>query len=61
MTLEVPESVVLPDGTSAAVRGVAAKVTDGRLEQVVYTVEKESGAWTEVSGDEAQIQQKVSE
>jgi len=57
--LEVPESVVLPDGTPAAVRGVCAKVVGGRLEQIVYTVEKESGAWTEVSGDETEP--KVSE
>jgi len=61
LKLEVPESVVLPDGTPAAVRGVAARVVGGRLEQIVYTVEKESGAWTEVAGDEAQIQPKVSE
>jgi hypothetical protein len=59
--LEVPDSIVLPDGTPAAVRGVSAKVVAGRLEQIVYTVEKESGAWTEVAGDETELQPKVSE
>ena len=33
---------------------MTAKVSDGRLDQIVYTVEKESGAWMEVTGDEAQ-------
>ena len=52
MKLEIPQSIVLPDGTSALVRGVTAKVSDGRLDQIVYTVEKESGAWLDVAGDE---------
>ncbi len=48
MHLEVPTSVILPDGTTAAVKAVAASVVDGRLEQIVYTVEKANGAWAEV-------------
>ena len=52
MKLEVPQSIVLPDGTSALVRGVTAKVIDGRLDQIVYTVERESGAWLDVAGEE---------
>jgi hypothetical protein len=46
--LEVPEVVMLPDGTTAAVKGVAASVVDGRLERVIYTIEKASGGWAEV-------------
>jgi hypothetical protein len=48
LTLEVPESVTLPDGTTASVKGVEAKVIDGHLAQIVYTVEKDSGAWAQV-------------
>jgi hypothetical protein len=33
---------------------VAANVVDARLEQVVYTVEKQSGAWTEVASEEVE-------
>jgi hypothetical protein len=47
--LEIPESIVLPDGTTAIVKGVAAKVIDGKLDEIVYTVEKENGAWTEIA------------
>ena len=54
LKLEIPQSIVLPDGTSALVRGVTAKVIDGHLDQIVYTVEKESGAWLEVAGEPAQ-------
>ncbi len=50
MILEVPEVVILPDGTTAAVKGVAASVVDGRLERVTYTVEKQNGGWADVAG-----------
>ena len=50
MTLEIPELVTLADGTTAEVKGVAANVVGDQLEQVVLTVEKPSGAWTQVSG-----------
>ena len=53
------QSVVLADGTTAVVRGVAAKVIDGSIDQIVYTVEKESGAWTEVASAEVQMQPLV--
>jgi len=59
MTLEIPSSVQLPDGTSAVVRGIAAKVIEGRVEEVVYTVEKESGAWTEISAEELAKPQEI--
>ena len=49
MILEVPEVVILADGTTAAVKGVAASVVDGRLERVVYTVEKDNGGWADVA------------
>jgi hypothetical protein len=51
LKLEVPLSVILPDGTNADVKGVAAKVIDGQLAQIVYTVEKETGAWTDVAAE----------
>ena len=56
MNLEIPHSVVLPDGTTAQVKGVAAKVIDGQLAQIVYTVEKDSGAWADVLSEEVQLQ-----
>jgi hypothetical protein len=43
LTLEVPQSLALADGTTATVRAVAARVVDGRLDQIVYTVERERG------------------
>ena len=52
MKLEIPESLILPDGTTATVRGVAAQVIDGALAQIVYTVEKESGAWAQITSEE---------
>jgi hypothetical protein len=52
LTLEIPELVILADGTTAQVKGVSANVVEGRLEQVAFTVEKHSGAWTEVSGQD---------
>ena len=55
MTLEIPESVILADGTTAEVKGVTANVIAGQLEQVVFTVEKHSGAWTEVSGPDVRL------
>ena len=52
MTLEVPDSVVLADGSSARVVRVIANVVDTKLVEVVYTVEKNSGAWSDVSRDD---------
>ena len=52
MTLDVPGFVTLSDGTTAQVKGVAAAVVDGRLAGIVYTVEKASGAWAEVAGED---------
>jgi hypothetical protein len=49
LILEVPARVILADGTSAAVKSVAARVVDGRLESVTYTVEKCNGGWAEVA------------
>jgi hypothetical protein len=60
MTLEIPTSLQMPDGTTALVRGVAAKVIDRRVEQIVYTVEKESGAWKEISMDESPAHHQLS-
>ena len=57
MQLDIPQSVVLADGTTALVKAVAAQVTDGALHQIVYTVEKENGAWAEVSSQELHIEQ----
>jgi hypothetical protein len=56
LNLEIPHSVVLPDGTTAQVKGVAAKVIDGQLAQIVYTVEKDSGAWADVLSEAVQLQ-----
>src|SRR5437867_3147108 len=56
LNLEIPESIALADGTTAMVRAVTAKVLNGKLDQVVYTVEKESGAWTEVPADNVSAQ-----
>ena len=50
LILEVPKLVVLGDGTTVQVKGVAARVIDGRVEQVIYTIEKSSGAWADVAG-----------
>jgi len=55
LNLEIPHSVVLPDGTIAQVKGVAAKVVDGLLSQIIYTVEKGSGAWTDVAREEVRV------
>ena len=52
MTLDVPKSVTLADGTTAQVKAVAAAVVDGRLTQVVYTLEKANGAWAEVASED---------
>ena len=51
MTLEIPEQLTLPDGTTARVRTVTATVTDAHVDQIVYTVEKESGAWLDLTAD----------
>jgi hypothetical protein len=57
LTLDVPEVVTLADGTTARVKAVAASVIDGQLSQVVYTVEKETGAWAEVAREEVQLKE----
>ena len=49
MTLEVPNSITLPGGATAHVKGVTAKLIDGKLVEVVYTIEKSTGAWSEVA------------
>jgi hypothetical protein len=59
LKLEIPQSIVLPDGTSALVRGVTAKVNDGRLDQIVYTVEKASGAWMDVAVEDVRAQESL--
>jgi hypothetical protein len=56
LQLDIPQSLVLADGTTALVKAVAAQVTDGALHQIVYTVEKENGAWAEVSCEELQME-----
>jgi hypothetical protein len=55
LVLDVPSSVVLRDGTTAAVKSVAANLVDGRFEQVTYTIEKESGAWAEVAVEDLAV------
>jgi hypothetical protein len=52
MNLEIPEHIVLADGTTAHVKAVKGTVIDGRLGDLVYTIEKENGAWADVAGDE---------
>ena len=52
MTLVVPDTVTLADGTTAQVKRVAAAVVDGRLTRVVYTLEKTNGAWADVESEE---------
>jgi hypothetical protein len=49
MQLEIPRSVTLPDRTTAEVKGVSARIVDGNVTEVVYTVEMQSGAWAEVA------------
>ena len=51
LTLDIPDHLTLPDGATARVRTVTATVTDGRVDRVVYTVEKASGAWLDVAAD----------
>jgi hypothetical protein len=53
LTLQIPDYLTLADGTTARVRAVIATVTDGLVHQVVYTVEKDSGAWLDVVADDA--------
>ena len=55
MKLEVPNSVILADGTTAEVKGVTATVIDGQLSRTVYTVEKQSGAWMDVASEEVYL------
>ena len=56
MKLEVPDSLTLADGSTVEVKGIAAKVIDGKLEQIVYTVEKANGAWTDVTAEEVRTE-----
>jgi hypothetical protein len=53
LILDVPSSVILPDGATAVVKAVSASVVDGRFERVTYPVEKQSGAWAEVASENA--------
>ena len=57
MTLEVPETVTLSDGSTAEVKAVTAGLIDGQIGRVVYTVERRSGAWMDVP--EAEVQRPV--
>jgi hypothetical protein len=43
VNLEIPERVILTDGTKAQVKAVKSTVIDGRLADVVYTIEKHNG------------------
>jgi hypothetical protein len=52
MTLDIPASVVLSDGSSAQVKRVSATLINAELAEVVYTVEKVNGSWAELRGDE---------
>jgi hypothetical protein len=52
--LDVPSTIVLPDGTTGEVKAVAANVVNGRFEQITYTVERESGVWSEVASEEVE-------
>jgi hypothetical protein len=56
LTLEIPDSVILADGSLAQVKRVSANVIDGKLAETVYTIERESGAWTEVSREDVRDQ-----
>ena len=42
----------MADGTTVKVKGVAARVIDGQLDQVVYTVERSSGAWADIAASD---------
>jgi hypothetical protein len=55
LVLEIPELVILIDGTTAEVKAVAANVVAGQFDQVVYTVEKTSGAWSDVAKAEVRL------
>jgi hypothetical protein len=52
VNLEIPERVILADGTTAQVKAVKAAVIDGGLGEVVFTIEKHNGAWADVTGEE---------
>jgi hypothetical protein len=54
-TLEIYGLVIQGDGTTAEVKGVAATVVIGRLGHVVYTVEKNSGAWSDLARAHARL------
>jgi hypothetical protein len=56
LNLEIPKLVTLADGTTAQVKAVAVTVIDGQLGEVVYTVERQDGAWAEVTGSDLRLQ-----
>ena len=55
MNFDIPERVVFDDGTTAEVKAITAKVFQGRIAHVMYTVEKSSGAWIEVDSRDVRI------
>lgn len=57
MTLEIPTSVVLANGSVAQVKRVSASVTEGSLSEIVYAVELPSGAWAEVAAEDVRRQE----
>ena len=59
LTLEVPEVVVLADGTTVHVKAVAAIVVYGGFTEITFTVEKPTGAWAEVASDEVRAKPTV--
>jgi hypothetical protein len=52
VTLQIPVSVILADGSLAPVKSVSANVVDGTLTEIIYVVETKNGAWTEVKSDD---------
>ena len=56
LNVEIPNLVTLTDGTTAQVKAVAVTVVDGHLGEVVYTVEKQNGAWAEVTARDVRPQ-----
>jgi hypothetical protein len=56
VTLEIPVSVVLADGSVALVKSVSASVVDETLTDILYVVETKKGAWTEVRSEDVRIE-----
>jgi hypothetical protein len=56
VTLEIPVSVVLADGSVALVKSVSASVVDDTLTDILYVVETKSGAWTEVRSEDVRAE-----